>query len=126
MCHHCRFLVDAENHEDHCQTMRERAPLAELPTGNRENQEPAATVATGAEAAITAATTNAVKEAREELDNIRTEFLVLQEDVNCTTTLTQRLRVTQRDEAQAGQERHQATQQELQQVTQDLEGFLQN
>jgi hypothetical protein len=126
VCHRCRFLVNIENHEDRCQTTGERAPLAELPTGDQENQEPAATAATSAEAATTAATTAAADEAREALDIIRAGFLVLHEDANRTTALAQQLRVTQRGEAQAGQERHQATQQQLQRVTQVLEGVLRN
>jgi hypothetical protein len=126
VCHRCRFLVNTENHEARCQTTGERAPLAELPTGDQKNQEPTATAATGAEAATTAAATATMDEAREALDIIRAGFLVLHEDANCTTALTQGLRVTQRGEAQAGQERYQATQQQLQRVTPVLEGVLRN
>jgi hypothetical protein len=122
LCHRCRFLVNTENHKARCQTTGERALLAELPTEDQENQEPAATTATGTEAATTAA----AAEAREALDTIRAGFLVLHEDANRTTALTQQLRSTQRGEAQAGQEQHQATQQQLQQITLVLEGVLRN
>jgi hypothetical protein len=105
-----RFFVNMENDEAGCQTTGERAPLAELSTEDQENQEPVATTATGTEAATTAA----AAEAREALDTIRAGFLVLHKDANRTTALTQQLRITQRGEAQARQERHQATQQQLQ------------
>jgi hypothetical protein len=132
MCYCCRFLVNTENHGDSCQTTGERAltgeqvPLPELPTGDHENQEPDSTAATAAEAATTATTTAAADEAREALDIICAGFLVLHEDVNCTTALTQGLRATQRGEAQARQVRNQVTQQQLQQVMQVLEGVLRN
>jgi hypothetical protein len=75
----------------------EQAPLAELPTENKENKEPAATTTAAAPDATTAATTAA------------------------TTTTTVEAR-----EAKAGQVRHQATEQQLQQVTHVVEGVLRN
>jgi hypothetical protein len=91
VCPRCQFLVNTENHEARCQTTREQAPLAELPTEDQENQEPTATAATGTEATTTAT----AAEAREALDTIRVGFLVLHMNTNRTTTLAQQLWITQ-------------------------------
>jgi hypothetical protein len=108
VCNHCRFLVNPENHEDRCQTTRERTPLAEPPTENEENEELAAAVLAEATHATTttpdAATASATiaVEARAALETIRTGFRRLREDATCTTMFVRLLQASQRGEAQAG------------------------
>jgi hypothetical protein len=123
VCHRCRFLVNPENHEDRCQTTGERAPLADLPT---ENQEPAAATATNAETTTPGEANPATDEDQEALEAIRAGFRGLHEDAIRTPMFVRLLQASQRGEAQAGEERHQATQQQLQQVTHVLEGVLRN
>jgi hypothetical protein len=125
VCPRCRFLVNLNDHESRCQTTAERAPLAEQPTEDQENQEPAAATTDGETATTTGAATAAV-EAREALETIRAGFLVLHEDAARTTALAHQLQISQRAEAQAGQERHEAMRQQLQQITPVLEGVLRN
>jgi hypothetical protein len=129
VCHRCRFLVNMDNHENRCQTTGERAPLAELPTegenahggattiptrpaGNQENEEP-----------VAAPTTN---EPRENTELLRAGFLLLHENAARTHDLTRQILTSRRGETQAEQERHEATRQQLQQVTHVLEGVLRN
>jgi hypothetical protein len=115
-----------ENHEDRCQTTRERAPQAELPTENEENEETPTTTTPDAATAPATAAAAAAMEPQEALENIRAGFRGLREDATRTTMFVRLLQASQRGEAQAGQERHEATRQQLQQVTHVLEGVLRN